>query len=163
MAGLSWTARQESDESFVGSDPREHRGRAEGRRVKAGLDTTVVLRLLLGQPADQAERAAAFLDELLRGGHRAVVSDLVAAEAYFALQHHYGLSKQEALTGLQRMFADGEIEPLGAVAKVLAIHGIASAKAGFVDRLIHGAYVGAADEMVTFEKAAVKLKSVRLL
>ena len=131
--------------------------------MKAGLDTSVVLRLLLGQPADQAARAVAFLDELSRGGHHAVVSDLVAAEAYFALQHHYGVSKQDALMGLQRLFADGEIEPLGAVAGVLAVDGLASAKPGFVDRLIHGAYASAAEEMATFEKAAGKLKAVRVL
>ena len=131
--------------------------------MKAGLDTSVVLRLLLGQPADQAARAVAFLDELSRGGHHAVVSDLVAAEAYFALQHHYGVSKQDALLGLRRLFADGEIEPLGAAAEVLAADGLASAKPGFVDRLILGAYACAADEMVTFEKAAGKLKSVRVL
>ena len=131
--------------------------------MKTGLDTSVVLRLLLGQPADQAARAVVFLDELSRGGHHAVVSDLVAAEAYFALQHHYGVSKQDALLGLRRLFADGEIEPLGAAAEVLAADGLASAKPGFVDRLIHGAYTDAADEMVTFEKAASKLKSVRVL
>ncbi len=131
--------------------------------MKTGLDTSVVLRLLLGQPADQAARAVAFLDRLSRGGHHAVVSDLVVAEAYFALQHHYDVSKKDVLLGLQRLFADGEIEPLGAAAEVLATDGLASAKPGFVDRLIHGAYAGAADEMVTFEKAAGKLKSVRVL
>lgn len=131
--------------------------------MKTGLDTSVVLRLLLGQPADQAARAVAFLDELSRAGHRAVVVDLVVAEAYFALQHHYGVSKQDALTGLRQLFADGEIEPLGAVAAVLATDGLASAKPGFVDRLIHGAYASAADGMATFEKAAAKLKSVRML
>lgn len=131
--------------------------------MKAGLDTSVVLRLLVGQPADPAARAVALLDELSLGGHHAVVSDLVVAEAYFALQHHYGVSKQDALMGLRRLFADGEIEPLGAVAEVLAVDGLASAKPGFVDRLIQGAYAGAADEMVTFEKAASKLKSVRVL
>ncbi len=131
--------------------------------MKAGLDTSVVLRLLLGQPADQGARALAFLDALSRGGHHAVVSDLVAAEAYFALRHHYGLSKQDALMGLRRLFADGEIRPLGAVEKVLAVDGIATAKPGFVDRLIHGAYAGTTDQMVTFEKAAGKLKSVRVL
>ena len=131
--------------------------------MKTGLDTSVVLRLLLGQPADQAARAVAFLDRLSRGGHHAVVSDLVVAEAYFALQHHYDVSKKDVLLGLQRLFADGEIEPLGAAAEVLAAAGLASAKPGFVDRLIHGAYAGAADEMVTFEKAAGKLKSVRVL
>lgn len=131
--------------------------------MKVGLDTSVVLRLLLGQPADQTARAVAFLDELSRGGHHAVVSDLVAAEAYFALQHHYDVSKPDALLGLRQLFAAGEIKPLGAVAEVLATHGLASAKPGFVDRLIHGAYAEAADEMVTFEKAATKLKSVRVL
>jgi predicted nucleic acid-binding protein len=131
--------------------------------VKTGLDASVVLRLLLGQPADQAARAVALLDELARGRFRAVVCDLVVAEAYFALQHHYGVSKQDALMGLRRLFADGEIEPLGAVAEVLAVDGLASAKPGFVDRLIHGAYAGASDEMVTFEKAVGKLKCVRVL
>lgn len=131
--------------------------------MKLGLDTSVVLRLLLGQPEDQAGRAVAFLDKILQAGHRAVVSDLVVAEVYFALQHHYGVSKKDSLTGLRRLFADGEIEPTGAAAKVLALEGLASAKPGFVDRLIHGAYGGAADEMVTFEKAAGRLKSVRVL
>ncbi len=92
-----------------------------------------------------------------------MVSDLVVAEAYFALQHHYGVSKEAALMGLRQLFADGEIEPLGAVAEVLAVDRLASAKPGFVDRLIHGAYANASDEMATFEKAAGKLKSVRVL
>jgi hypothetical protein len=88
---------------------------------------------------------------------------LVVSETYFALRHHYGVSKQEALMGLRRLFADGEIEPLGAAAGVLAVEGLASAKPGFLDRLIHGAYAGSAAEMATFEKAAGKLKSVRVL
>ncbi len=131
--------------------------------MKVGLETSVLLRLLLGQPADQAVRAVAFLDKLAREGHRPVVSDLVAAETYFALQHHYDLSKKDALRGLRQLFDAGEIKPLGAVAQVLATDGLASAKPGFVDRLIHGAYAAAADEMATFEKAAGKLKSVRVL
>ena len=117
----------------------------------------------LGQSIDQTMRAVAFLDEILRRGHQAVVSDLVVAEAYFALQHHYGLSKQESLDGLKCLFADGEIEPLGVVSKVLAVDGLASAKPGFVDRLIHGTYEAEADNMVTFEKTGAKLKSVRVL
>ena len=131
--------------------------------LKVGLDTPVVLRLLLGQPTDQVARAVAFLNELARKGHHAVVSDLVASETYFALQYHYDVSKQDALRGLRQLFAAGEIKPLGAVAEVLATDALASAKPGFVDRLIHGAYADAADEMVTFEKAAGKLKSVRVL
>ena len=88
---------------------------------------------------------------------------MVAAEVYFALQHHYGISKKRALSGKRRLFAGDEIKPLGAVADVLAIAGIASAKPGFADRLIHGAYLSEADGMAMFEKSAKKLKSVRIL
>ena len=163
LGGLPRIASQEGDGPFAVGHPREHHGGAQGRRVRAGLDTSVVLRLLLGQPADQAARAVALLDELSRAGHRAGVSDLVVAEAYFALQHHYGVSKRDALLGLRRLAADGEIESLGAASEVPAVEGLASARPGFVDRLIHGAYAGAVAEMVTLEKAAGKQKSVRVL
>ena len=46
---------------------------------------------------------------------------------------------------------------------VLAAEGLASAKPGFVDRLIQGAYVASGSTMATFEKASGKLKSVRVL
>jgi predicted nucleic acid-binding protein len=131
--------------------------------MKIGLDTSVVLRLLVGQPADQAQRAVAFLEETARRGNQAVVSDLVVAESYFALQYHYGVPKKEALLALRRMFADGEIEPQGVASEVLATDGLASAKPGLVDRLIQGAYVSTGSSMATFEKACGKLKSVRVL
>ena len=73
---------------------------------------------------------------------------------------HYDLSKEDALPGLRRLFADGGIEALGAAAEVLATEGLAAATPGFVDRLIYGTDAG---EMVTLEKAAGKMKSVRVL
>ena len=51
-----------------------------------GLDTSVVLRLLTGQPQELAERALARYQEGVAAGDRFCVSDVVAAEAYFALQ-----------------------------------------------------------------------------
>ena len=131
--------------------------------MKVGLDTSVVLRLLLGQPADQAQRAVAFLETVARRGDQAVVSDLVAAETYFALQHHYAVPKKDALAALRRMFADGEIESQGVVLEVLALEGLASAKPGFVDRLIQGAYISNGGSMATFEKASGKLDAVQIL
>jgi predicted nucleic acid-binding protein len=131
--------------------------------MKIGLDTSVVLRLLLGQPVEQAQRALAALDEAAKRGDQAVVSDLVVAEAYFALHYHYGVPKKEALAALRGMFADGEIESQGVAAAVLDTDALASAKPGMVDRLIQGGYVAAGGSMVTFEKAAGRLKSVRVI
>ena len=131
--------------------------------MTVGLDTSVILRLLVGEPADQTRRAVAFLDELARRGHRPGVLDLVMAEAYFALQYHYGLSKHDALSGLCRLFEDGEIESLGVAAEVLKTDGLALAKPGFVDRMIHAAYAQSHAPMATFEKSAGKLKSAKVL
>jgi predicted nucleic acid-binding protein len=131
--------------------------------VRVGLDTSVVLRLLTGQPVAQAATAVAFLDDLRRRGDRPVLSDLVVAETYYALQYHYGTRKAHALEALHRLFEDGEIESMGEAGDVLRTSGLASAKPGFVDRLIHRAYVAAGGRMATFENASAKLSSVIVL
>ena len=131
--------------------------------MNVGLDSSVVLRLLVGRPEDQTERALAFLDTLKTRGDRAVVSDLVVAEVYFALQHHYGVPKKEALSALSSMFEGGEVLPMGSAAQILDTPGLATAKPGFVDRLIHAAYSETPAGMVTFEKASGRLKNVQVL
>jgi len=131
--------------------------------VTIGLDTSVVLRLLVGQPADQWQKAITYLDTLARRGDRPVVSDLVVAETYFALQHHYNVPKKEALASLRRMFGDGEITSTGAAGEVLAASNLSTAKPGFVDRLIHHGYIDGDGAMATFEQSAKKLPNVRLL
>ena len=131
--------------------------------MRVGLDTSVVLRLLTGQPAGQAAAAVAFLDDLQRRGDRPALSDLVVAETYYALQYHYGTRKDRALEALHRLFEDGEIESMGEAGNVLSTRGLASAKPGFVDRLIHRAYVAPGGRMATFENAAAKLTSVIVL
>jgi predicted nucleic-acid-binding protein len=131
--------------------------------VKVGLDTSVVLRLLTGQPVAQAAAAVALLDDLQRRGDRAVLSDLVVAETYFALQHHYGVKKADALKALRCLFEDDEIESTGEARAVLATRGLAAAKPGFVDRLIHRAYISTGGHMATFETASVKLNAVIVL
>lgn len=128
-----------------------------------GLDTSVVIRLLVGEPADQTARANELLDELFEDGKRAAVSDLVVSETYFALQHHYKVPKAEALIALKQFLAASEIEASGGVLEVLQTPRLASAKPGFVDRLIHQEYLEAAGEMATFEKSAAKLPSTRAL
>lgn len=128
-----------------------------------GLDTSVVLRLLVGTPADQAERASAFLDELFAAGDQAVVSDLVVSEVYFALQHHYAVPKAAALKALASLFESGEIKATGAAAAVLATGRLATARPGFVDRLIHAEYERHYGAMVTFEKKASRLPGTRVL
>jgi predicted nucleic acid-binding protein len=131
--------------------------------MTVGLDTSVVLRLLVGQPPEQTAAAVAFLDETQRSGRRVVVSDLVIAEAYFALQFHYEISQADALAALASIVSTGEITAAGQAGRVLTQSGLARAKPGFVDRLIHAAYHEAGGTMATFEKAGRKLPDVTVL
>ena len=52
--------------------------------MRLGLDTSVVLRLLVGEPQPLAERAWQVIVETRAARGEIVVSDLVVSEAYFA-------------------------------------------------------------------------------
>ena len=129
-----------------------------------GFDTSVVVRLLSGAPEELAEAALGYLLARRRAGDRMVVSDLVVAEAYFALQHHYGVTKKEALEGLREFLTDSGVEATPEVAEVLAIPNLESAKPGFIDRVIYRNYLGSGVERIaTFEKSGSKLSDVVVL
>jgi predicted nucleic acid-binding protein len=131
--------------------------------MKWGLDTSFIMRLLTGDPPDQSQAAAAWLVELRSRGERPLVSDLVVAETYFALQSSYQVPKAEAIAALRDFLNSGDVEAAGAAAEVLRTPGLATVKPGLVDRLIHGAYADQQASLITFEKAAGKLPKARVL
>jgi predicted nucleic-acid-binding protein len=133
--------------------------------VHVGLDTSVLMRLLLALPADQATTALSFVKEARLAGKRVVVSDLVVAEAYFALHHHYGVPKQEAVAQLLVILRSGLVEPADGPEVLAALEGSSRspAKPGFVDRLIHAQYERLPASMATFERAAARLAGTTIL
>jgi len=127
------------------------------------FDTSVVMRLLARDPEDQYRRASAYLKEQLIAGISVLVPDLVLAEAYFALQAFYQLPKKDALAALDLFARHSGVTVTPVARAVLALPNLATAKPGFVDRLIHGASHAAGHTLVTFEKAAKKLPFTLLL
>ena len=130
-----------------------------------GLDTSVVLRLLTAEPADQADEALGFLKELKSAGRRAFASDLVVSEAYFALQAHYQVPKKAAVRALLDFLRTGFVEPEENGVAVQALESItgSSQKPGFVDRMIHAQYAMIPATLITFEKASKELDGVIVL
>ncbi len=55
------------------------------------------------------------------------------------------------------------LDTIGAAAAVLAVPSLARAKPGFIDRMIHAEYEMSAKEMLSFEKAAGRLRGARVL
>jgi predicted nucleic acid-binding protein len=130
-----------------------------------GLDTSVLVRLLIGVPADQATTALAFVKEARLAGRQVVVSDLVVSEAYFALHFHYDVPEPEAITALCQVLQSGLVDPAEgrAVVEILDEMARSSAKPGFVDRLIHAQYERRPATMATFERAAGRLAGTTVL
>lgn len=117
--------------------------------MSVGLDTTVVLRLLTGEPAAQARVARERIERAHVAGEAVVVTDLVIAEAYFALQYHYGLPKARARAALAAMARSGALtlDPPDAVSALAP-----SAGAGVVDRLIHARHGAIGASTHTFDR-----------
>jgi predicted nucleic acid-binding protein len=129
------------------------------------LDTSVVLRILIGEPEDSARIAEASVCQAIDAGREVLVSDLVVLEAYFALQHHYGISKVATVKNLRALFeADGIAPENGdSIIEVLDSMLSGASKPGLVDRLIHARAAKAQAELYTFEKASRRLPGVKVL
>ena len=124
------------------------------------LDTSVVIRLVTRDPLPLFRSAVSFLEAQ---SHPPVVSDLVLAEAYFALQYHYGYPKADAIDALRQFTSHPLLAPTDHARAIFSLPGLASSKPGFIDRLIHGAARESGHLLVTFEKAAAKLPGCMVL
>ncbi len=68
-----------------------------------GLDTNVLVRLLVGDDAAQTKRVANLLQSAERVGERFFVSNLVLLELAWVLDSAYGCTRAEVLEALERL------------------------------------------------------------
>jgi predicted nucleic acid-binding protein len=116
------------------------------------LDTSVVVRYLVGVPVEQSLRARAFID----GHERLGVSTLVLLETGYALRTKYGVSRQDTLEALLELVTSENVEILG-LPKNLTVQALARARehggALFADALIVTiADVAGAEAIATFDR-----------
>lgn len=119
-----------------------------------GLDTSVVLRLLTGEPPGMAAVCRERLLRAGRDGEAVIVSDLVLLEAYHALQHHYGMPRPAARNAIAAMLGSGQVgvEGSGAPGAFAAVRG-----AGPADRMIHARYAACGARTLTFDASQARL------
>ena len=128
-----------------------------------GLDTAVVIRLVIGEPPELAHAAREYLERTTASGALpCVISDLVVAESYHVLRHHYGVPHDQAIASLHQLVADRtRIRPLGFSATVLpSAH---DPSLGLVDRLLHAEYAAAGAETATFDRKHTLLSGTQLV
>ena len=125
--------------------------------MSIGIDTSVLVRLLTGEPAALAAKAKARLVDAHRVRQAVMVSDLVVAEAYHALKYHYEIESAAIRHALLEMLTSGLVQPEPGSAVLAVLQARTAGKAGFVDRLIQARYEADGMTTLTFDKAQAKI------
>ena len=122
-----------------------------------GLDTSVVVRIISGLPEGAAEKVGERIAAEIADGDDFAVSALVLSEAYFALQHHYAFTKEEALQSLLAFSRTEGIKIPKSIKAILESANLARANPGFVDRMIVNEYATAGRDTYSCEKSFRRL------
>jgi len=129
-----------------------------------GVDTSILVRLLTGDPEPDCSQTVAALEALLERepDTHICVSNMVIAEAYVVVQYHYGVTKAEARSALLEVLQSGLVEARGG-RRVLGVIGAAEKGAGLVDRLIVDDYQEGGAVTLTHDKKMARLDGARSL
>lgn len=129
---------------------------------KYGTDTSVLVRLLTGQPVAEFERCVRELRALAENdGAQIFASNQAIGEAYIAAQHHYGATEAEARSGLLCILTGGVVSPLSGRSVLDAL--TATGGPGLFDRLIAADYDSVGLEVLTLDHRMSRLPNSRLL
>ena len=126
-----------------------------------GIDTSVLLRLVTGEPERDLERCLTGLAAVVEAGGEIVVSNQVLGEAYIVLQQYYGTSKPAARSALLEVLRRGLVAPLNGQSVFDVLD--ASGGPGLVDRLIVDGYSNDDAETLTLDRRMAGLPRSRLL
>jgi predicted nucleic acid-binding protein len=127
-----------------------------------GIDTSIFVRLLTGDPADGFEHCVHALTTLVEQDQAEIlVSNQVLGEAYIVLQHHYGVSKPEARAALDSVLRSGLVAPLNGAEIFAAL--AAEGGCGLLDRLIADDYHRRGLETLTLDARMARLSNARKL
>jgi predicted nucleic acid-binding protein len=100
-----------------------------------GIDTSIFVRLLTGLPAADYQATLKRLTTIRESQSQPItVANIVIAEAYAVLQHHYGINKTDTRQGMLSVLTSGLVEPLHGDAVLDALREIK--EPGLTDRLI---------------------------
>ena len=128
-----------------------------------GLDTSVLVRIIKAEPPDLARRVAARVAQLIADGNTCLVSDVAVAETYYALQYHYGFTKEEAISDLRRIAESVGFEFSPSARSTLSIPHADKASPGMVDRILAGEYLARNATTLSCERDFDKLQRTEVI
>ena len=127
-----------------------------------GIDTSVLVRLLTGDPPEKFTRCRDALRDLIEAEDAVILaSNQVIGEAYIAVQHHYGVSRADARAALLEVFRSGLVAPRNGLRVLAMIE--APSSPGLMDRLIADDYAEGSLETLTMDRRMASLPGARLI
>ena len=127
-----------------------------------GIDTSVLVRLAVGEPERDFQRCLEALRALVEDeGREIFASNQVIGEAYVAIQHHYRVSDADARNALIDVLTSGLVAPLNGQAVIQTLQ--TREGPGLFDRLIADDYSRAGLETLTLDRRMGNLPNVRNL
>ena len=130
-------------------------------RPRIGIDTSVLVRLITGEPPDAFARCVERLNDLAVSGAEIFASNQVIGEAYIAVQHHYHVSESDARSEISKALTSGLVAPLIGSDVIAALE--VSDGPGLFDRLIAEDYTRAGLEVLTLDRKMAALPDVQRL
>lgn len=132
--------------------------------IKVGIDTNVLLRLLVDDDPEQRDAVLSF-GKKLGEDYSGYITLISLVEMDWALRKQYGYSKLQSASALQKITQLRGVEVQCPDAVVRAIHGIDNGIGDFADLLIaHLCLDAGCNHVVTLDrKAAAKIPVMELL
>jgi predicted nucleic acid-binding protein len=127
--------------------------------ARYGIDTSILVRLLTGDPAAGFASTVRALTALVDDDAEIVASNQVIGEAYVAVQHHYGVTKADARAALLSVLQSGLVAPQNGASVIVALQ--TPTGCGLVDRLIADDYRRADLLTLTLHRRLAALPDVR--
>ena len=126
-----------------------------------GIDTSVLVRLVTGEPPSDFTQCVERLNALKAAGSEVLASNQVIGEAYITVQHHYDVTEPEARAELVRVFQSGLVSPLNGPSIIEILQ--ASDSPGLFDRLIANDYHRDGLDVFTLDRRMSTLANVHRL
>jgi predicted nucleic-acid-binding protein len=129
-----------------------------------GIDTNVIVRLVVNDDERQSRAAEAFIAEHGGTGEPCYVSDLVLIETVWVLERHYGYDRAMVCDVLKGLLDAAQLEFSSPIDIAAAVEDFRHSRTEFADCLIGRANVLAGcSHTVTFDRKAAKLAGFKLL
>lgn len=129
-----------------------------------GVDTNVIVRLLVGDDDRQASAAARYLKANSSSDDPALLSDIVLVETAWVLEDVYEYSRTQIVTAMEGLLSTAQLRAANAATVSIALQRFRASAADFADCLLGvGNTAAGCEYTATFDRKASRMAEFKLI